>query len=85
MSANTNPMSEKQISFIRDLFAQVGHLLSEEKAKSLIGKMKGHISGDQIQTTVWANQVIQVLKGLKTQENLRVAQERRAANTNNNK
>jgi hypothetical protein len=79
---NANPMSDKQVALIRDLFAEVRHLLSEEKQESLIAKMRGHVSGEEVQTTIWASRVIDVLKGVKTKENLRVAAERRAANNN---
>jgi hypothetical protein len=80
MSANT--MSDKQIALIRNLFTEVGQLLSEEKKQSLITKMRDHISGKEVRDTKWASQVIEALKGLKTKENLRIAKERRAASDN---
>jgi len=62
--ANTNPMSEAQVKFIRSLFKQVGEFLTEEERNEIITIMKAHIAGTQTQTVTWASAVIDKLKSL---------------------
>lgn len=59
---NTNPMSEAQIKFIRNLFAEAKEFMTEDEQKNLIEKMRKHISGEQQQTISWASAAIDKLK-----------------------
>lgn len=68
MDNNTNqkPMSDKQVSFIRDLFKQVKDNMPEQEQENLIKKMREHLDGTNIQSMKWGSVAIDKLKSYKT-------------------
>ena len=59
------PMTDKQIKFIRSLFLEVKSNMTIDEQESLIIKMKAHIDGTNVLTTKWASAAIDKLKAYK--------------------
>ena len=76
---DTKPMTAKQLQFIRELFRDVAHLMSDESKKGFIDSMNAHKDS---MTTRDASEVIDFLKSVRTKANLAKAQAMRAAKAN---
>lgn len=63
--SSTRPMTEAQVKFIRNLFAEAKEFMTEDQQNNLIEKMRKHISGEQQQTLSWASAAIDKLKEIK--------------------
>ena len=59
------PMTDKQVAYIRVLFAQVKTNMTIDEQESLTTKMKAHIDGTNVLTTKWASAAIEKLKTYK--------------------
>jgi len=57
----SNPMTDRQVGYIRYLFKEVSVNLSDQEKKNLTDKMKAHISGQQILSVIWADRAIKKL------------------------
>jgi hypothetical protein len=57
----SNPMTDRQVGYIRHLFKEVSANLSDQEKKNLTDKMKAHISGQQILSVIWADRAIKKL------------------------
>ena len=55
-------MTDSQIKYIRSLFIQVKEAMTIDEQDSLVTKMKAHIDGTNVLTTVWASTAIAKLK-----------------------
>ena len=60
-----NPMTDKQIVYIRDLFGQVAQYMTIDEQNSLIAKMHAHMDATNVLTTKWAQKAIDKLKAYK--------------------
>jgi hypothetical protein len=56
------PMTDKQVAYIRDLFAYNKEYMTIDEQKSLVNKMKGHLDGSAVLSIVWAGKAIDKLK-----------------------
>ena len=65
LAPKENPMTVKQINFIRSLFKEVGELMTIDEQESLIAKMNAHKNGTHVLTTKWAQAAIDKLKAYK--------------------
>jgi len=65
LAPKENPMTVKQINFIRSLFKEVGELMTIDEQESLIAKMNAHKNGTHVLTTKWASAAIDKLKAYK--------------------
>jgi hypothetical protein len=65
LAPKENPMTVKQINFIRSLFKEVGELMTIDEQESLIAKMNAHKDGTNVLTTKWAQKAIDKLKTYK--------------------
>ena len=79
MADNPNPMTEKQLELIRQLFKAISPHLSEDDRKDIINKMR---ASKDTMTKKEASNVIDAFIKVRTDINLRIAKERRAANSN---
>jgi len=59
---SAKPMTESQVKYIRSLFIQVKEAMTIDEQDSLVTKMKAHIDGTNVLTTVWASAAIAKLK-----------------------
>jgi hypothetical protein len=57
----SNPMTDRQVGYIRHLFKEVSDYLSDQERKNLTDKMKAHRSGQQVQSVDWADKAIKKL------------------------
>jgi hypothetical protein len=57
----SNPMTDRQVGYIRHLFKEVSTNLSDQERKNLTDKMKAHISGQEILSVDWADKAIKKL------------------------
>jgi uncharacterized Zn finger protein (UPF0148 family) len=56
------PMTDRQVAYIRDLFAYNKEYMTIDEQESLVSKMKGHIDGSAVLSIVWAGKAIDKLK-----------------------
>ena len=56
------PMTNKQVAYIRDLFAYNKEYMTIDEQESLVNKMKGHLDGSAVLSIVWAGKAIDKLK-----------------------
>lgn len=61
---NAKPMTENQVKYIRSLFTQMREAMTIDEQDSLVTKMKAHIDGTNVLTTVWASAAIAKLNKL---------------------
>ena len=61
------PMTENQVKYIRSLFTQMREAMTIDEQDSLVTKMKAHIDGTNVLTTVWASAAITKLNKLQNE------------------